>query len=71
MGARAALAKGMRLAPPFFWKTATGTAAVNALPLRGELDILVQHRQRASMQPVLRWANENVLNLECREIGEH
>ena len=32
---------------------------------------MIGPRHSAYIQPVLRWANENVLELECRAIGEH
>jgi ParB family transcriptional regulator, chromosome partitioning protein len=32
---------------------------------------LIDPRRRAYIQPVLRWADENVRELECRDIGEH
>jgi ParB/RepB/Spo0J family partition protein len=32
---------------------------------------LIDPRRCAYIQPVLRWANENVLELECQAIGEH
>ena len=38
---------------------------------RDELAILIDPRRCAYIQPVLRWANENVLKLECQAIGEH
>ena len=38
---------------------------------RDELAILIHCRQRAYIQPVMRWADENLLELECQEIGEH
>jgi hypothetical protein len=37
---------------------------------RDELAILIDPGRRAHIQPVLRWANENVLELEFRAIGE-
>jgi hypothetical protein len=32
---------------------------------------LIAPRRCAYIHPVLRWANENVLELECQTIGEH
>ena len=48
--------RGSRESPPAF---------------RDELAILIDPRPHAYIQPVLRWADENVRELECREIGEH
>ena len=39
--------------------------------MRDELAILIGPHRCAYIQPVLRWANENVLELECQTIGEH
>ncbi len=39
--------------------------------LRDELDILIASRPPAYIHPVLRWADEDVRELECRDIGEH
>jgi len=36
-----------------------------------ELAILIHRRRCAYIQPVLRWADDNVRELECGEIGEH
>jgi hypothetical protein len=32
---------------------------------------LIAARRCAYIHPVLRWADDNVRELECREIGEH
>jgi len=50
---------------------ATGAAAVSAVPVRDELDILIHSRHHDYSQPVQCWSDENLLELECKEIGEH
>ncbi len=44
---------------------------MSAVPVRDELDILIHSRHRDYSQPVQCWADENLLELECKEIGEH
>src|ERR1041384_3613507 len=43
---------------------ATGAAAVCAVPVRDELDILIHSRRRDYSQLVQCWADENLLELE-------
>jgi ParB-like chromosome segregation protein Spo0J len=72
LGTRTALAKRVRLASPSAAKTPAGAAALSAAEaLRDELDILIGPGRCAYLQPVLRWAEQDVLTLECGQIGEH
>jgi len=71
LGARAALAKAPRPGPTSGPSAATVAVAVSAIPVRDELDILIHSRNRDYSQPVQCWADENLLELECKEIGEH
>jgi ParB-like chromosome segregation protein Spo0J len=71
LGARAALAKASRLGLTSWPSAATGAAAVSTIAVRDELDILIRSRRRDYSQPVQCWADENLLELECKEISEH
>src|SRR6516162_2595052 len=71
LGARTALAKASRPGLTSWPGAATGAAAVSTIPVRDELDILIRSRRRDYSQPVQRWSDENLLELEFKEIGEH
>src|SRR5438270_8636382 len=71
LGARTALAKASRPGPTPWPSAATGAAAVSTISVRDELDILIRSRRRDYSQLVQCWADENLLELECKEIGEH
>ena len=44
---------------------------MSTIPVRDELDILIRSRRREYSQPVQCWADEKLLELECKEISEH